>query len=34
MGMTSKAFRFGGIYVPVEQHIRNFADFVLEALKG
>jgi glycine betaine catabolism A len=34
LGMTSKAFRSGGIYVPVERHIRNFADFVLEALKG
>ncbi|HZO70682.1 MAG TPA: aromatic ring-hydroxylating dioxygenase subunit alpha [Ktedonobacteraceae bacterium] len=28
-GMTSKAFRSGGIYVPAEQHIRTFADFIL-----
>ncbi len=34
MGMTSKAYRSGGIYVPIEQHIRKFADFVLEALKN
>jgi glycine betaine catabolism A len=32
MGMTSKAYRNGGIYVPVESHIRAFADFVLERL--
>lgn len=34
MGMTSRAYRSGGIYVPVERHIRNFADFVLEALNS
>ena len=31
-GMTSKAFQAGGIYVPVEQHIREFADFILDKL--
>lgn len=31
-GMTSKAFRNGGIYVPNEQHIRTFCDFVLAQL--
>lgn len=31
-GMTSKAFRSGGIYVPAEQHIRAFADFILAKL--
>jgi hypothetical protein len=30
--MTSKAFRNGGIYVPSEQHIRAFCDFVLAQL--
>ena len=30
--MRSKAFRSGGIYVPIENHIRAFADFVLERL--
>ena len=30
--MRSRAFRSGGIYVPIEQHIRAFADFVLERL--
>jgi Rieske 2Fe-2S family protein len=29
-GMTSKAYRFGGIYVPIERHIRTFCDFILE----
>ncbi|HYU71658.1 MAG TPA: aromatic ring-hydroxylating dioxygenase subunit alpha [Ktedonobacteraceae bacterium] len=29
-GMTSRAYRNGGIYVPVEHHIRAFADFILE----
>ena len=32
LGMTSKAFRSGGIYVPAERHIRAFADFILEKL--
>ncbi len=31
-GMTSRAYRNGGIYVPAERHIRAFADFVLERL--
>ncbi len=31
-GMTSKAFRSGGVYVPIEQHIRELVDFVLEKL--
>ena len=30
LSMTSKAFRSGGVYVPAERHIREFADFVLE----
>src|SRR2546429_7622769 len=30
MGMGSKAYRSGGVYVPEERHIRAFADFVLE----
>jgi glycine betaine catabolism A len=32
MGMTSRAYRDGGVYVPVENHIRAFADFVLAKL--
>ncbi|HET9919491.1 MAG TPA: SRPBCC family protein, partial [Ktedonobacteraceae bacterium] len=32
LGMSSKAYRSGGIYVPAERHIREFADFVLERL--
>jgi Rieske 2Fe-2S family protein len=31
-GTTSAAFRDGGIYAPVERHIRRFNDFVLEQL--
>jgi len=31
-GMTSKAYRFGGVYVPAERHIREFSDFVLARL--
>jgi len=31
-GVTSKAFHSGGIYVPMEHHIRIFADFVLAKL--
>jgi Rieske 2Fe-2S family protein len=31
-GMTSRAFRNGGVYVPAERHIRAFADFVLARL--
>jgi phenylpropionate dioxygenase-like ring-hydroxylating dioxygenase large terminal subunit len=31
-GMASKAFRSGGVYVPIEQHIRELVDFVLEKL--
>lgn len=32
LGMTSRAFKSGGVYVPAEWHIREFADFVLEKL--
>jgi phenylpropionate dioxygenase-like ring-hydroxylating dioxygenase large terminal subunit len=32
LGMTSKAYRSGGVYVPAERHIRAFCDFVLERL--
>jgi Rieske 2Fe-2S family protein len=32
LSMTSKAFRSGGIYVPIERHIRAFADFIEEML--
>jgi len=32
-GMSSKAFKDGGIYVPAERHIRAFADFILEKLQ-
>jgi len=32
LGMTSKAYRTGGVYVPTERHIRDFCDFVLEKL--
>lgn len=32
LGMSSKAYRSGGIYVPAEQHIRALADFVLKKL--
>jgi Rieske 2Fe-2S family protein len=31
-GMTSKAYKSGGVYVPSEWHIRELADFVLEKL--
>ena len=34
LGVTSKAFAAGGIYVPIERHIRAFADLVLEKLEG
>ena len=34
LGMTSKAYASGGIYVPSERHIRALADFVLEKLEG
>jgi len=30
--MASRAFEHGGIYVPVEQHIRGLADYILEKL--
>jgi Rieske 2Fe-2S family protein len=34
-GVTSRAFREGGIYVPSERHIRReMCDFVLERLSG
>lgn len=32
LGMTSKAYKNGGIYVPIERHIREFCDFILEKL--
>jgi Rieske 2Fe-2S family protein len=32
LGMGSRAYRSGGVYVPVEHHIRAFADFVLEKI--
>jgi Rieske 2Fe-2S family protein len=32
LSMASKAFRSGGIYVPAEQHIHAFADFVEQTL--
>jgi len=32
LGMSSKAYRCGGIYVPSEQHIRSLCDFVLAKL--
>ena len=31
-GMTSRAFQFGGVYVPAEQHMRAFVDFIREKL--
>jgi Rieske 2Fe-2S family protein len=31
-GVRSKAFAKGGVYVPIERHIRAFADMVLEML--
>lgn len=31
-GMHSRAYKNGGIYVPIERHIREFCDFVLEKL--
>lgn len=34
LSMTSKAFKNGGVYVPAEQHIRAFADFILEKLEA
>ncbi len=30
--MASKAFRSGGVYIPLEWHIRELADFILEKL--
>ena len=33
LNMASRAFKFGGIYVPAERHIRAFADFVLAKLE-
>ncbi|MEO6888693.1 MAG: aromatic ring-hydroxylating dioxygenase subunit alpha [Ktedonobacteraceae bacterium] len=32
LGMSSKAFRAGGVYVPLERHISAFADFIRETL--
>jgi phenylpropionate dioxygenase-like ring-hydroxylating dioxygenase large terminal subunit len=31
-GVRSRAFAAGGVYVPIERHIRGFNDFVLEQL--
>lgn len=31
-GVRSRAFAAGGVYVPIEAHIRGFDDFVLEQL--
>ena len=31
-GVRSRAYRGGGVYVPIERHIRGFNDFVLEQL--
>ena len=33
-GVTSRAFKAGGVYVPSEWHIREFADFILEKLNA
>ena len=30
--MRSRAFAAGGVYVPIERHIRGFNDWVLEQL--
>ena len=30
--VASKAFAHGGIYVPAEQHIREFVDYILDKL--
>jgi len=32
LSMPSKAFEYGGVYLPSEAHIRELADFVLEKL--
>jgi glycine betaine catabolism A len=32
MGMSSKAYRSGGVYVPIERHIRELCDFILAKL--
>lgn len=34
LSMTSRAYRDGGIYAPLETHIRSFNDFVLERIDG
>lgn len=34
LGMSSRAYRNGGVYVPAENHIRAFADFVLQRIEG
>ena len=31
-GMTSRAYRTGGVYAPSEHHLRAFNDFVLDRL--
>jgi len=31
--VRSRAFEHGGVYVPVEQHIRGFADYILDKLE-
>jgi Rieske 2Fe-2S family protein len=33
LGMTSRAYRSGGVYVPTERHIRTLCDFILEKLE-
>lgn len=34
LGMTSRAYQSGGVYVPVEKHIRAHCDFILEKLNS
>jgi Rieske 2Fe-2S family protein len=33
-GVRSRAFAAGGVYVPIEGHIRGFNDWVLDQLGG
>jgi hypothetical protein len=32
--MDSRAFEHGGIYTPLEQHIRRLVDYILEKLES
>ena len=32
-GLASRAFEQGGIYVPLEQHIRGLVDYILEKME-